>query len=69
MGLELDFTDRYNSFHIKSYTNVAYFIKAITSLRKVIEQQAFTERLSGLGTEDIYDIVSILRDFNGVIRT
>ena len=45
MGLELDFTDRYDSFHIKSYTNVAYYIKATTSLRKVIEQQAFTEHL------------------------
>lgn len=45
IDLELDLTNRYNSFHIKSYTNATCFIEATTSLRKVIDQQTFTKHL------------------------
>lgn len=36
---------------------------------KATDQQAFTEYLFRLGVEDIYDIVLILIEINGMIRT
>lgn len=71
MSLELDFADRYNFFHIRPYTNAAYFIKAATSLIKV--KQLINKHLLnisfGFRIEDIYDIVLILTKFSGMVRT